>query len=71
MTTITHHTELDTFESMPLDENWGSFNTYSDSDKAVVVEWRTGKAVKRFKGETAWSDANRWASDLHFAHDIY
>ncbi len=31
---------------------------------AVVRNLTTGKAVKRFKGETAWSDAQREVSDL-------
>lgn len=71
MTTITHGLQLDTFEGMALEENWGSYNSYATEDgmKAVVVDWRTGKAVKRYKGETAYMDANRWASDLHFTHD--
>jgi len=67
----THGLQLDTFNGMELNENWGSFNTYSTNDgmSAVVVEWRTGRAVKRFKGETAHTDANRWATDLHYAQD--
>jgi len=30
-----------------------------------VVDGTTGKAVKRFSGETAWSDGERYAGDLH------
>lgn len=68
----THHSEVPEFEGMPLEENWGSFNTYATENgmKAVVVDWRTGKAVKRYTGETAYQDANRWAYDLHYAHDL-
>lgn len=68
----THYTDLPEFEGMTLDTNWGSFNTYATEDgmTAVVVDWRTGKAVKRYTGETAYQDADRWATDLHFAHDI-
>ncbi len=31
---------------------------------AVVRNVTTGKVVKRFKGETAWSDAQRKVTDL-------
>jgi hypothetical protein len=67
-----HHAELPEFEGMTLEENWGSYSSYATPEgmKAVVVDWRTGKPVKRYKGETAHQDANRWASDLHYAHDL-
>jgi hypothetical protein len=70
--TTTHGLQLETFEGMELNTNWGSFNTYTTNDgmKAVVVDWRTGKAVKRFKGETSHHDADRWATDLHWAQDM-
>ena len=69
----THHTQLPVVEGMPFEDNWGSFNTYVsiDGTKAVVVEWRTGRVVKRFKGETAYTDADRWAYDLHIVQDVY
>ena len=65
------HTE--TFQGMTLEANWGSYNVYATPNgmKAAVVDWRTGKAVKRFSGESSWSDADRWATDLHYIHDIY
>ncbi len=34
---------------------------------AVVRNVTTGKVVKRFKGETAWSDAQRKVTDLALA----
>jgi hypothetical protein len=69
--TMTHHSELTEVDGLPFDENWGSFNTYSDlrGTKAIVVEWRTGRTVKSFSGESALVDADRWAYDLHVAHD--
>lgn len=72
MNAVTHGLELETYEGMPLEQNWGSYNTYATEDgmKAVVVDWRTGKALKRFTGETAYQDADRWATDLHYAHDL-
>jgi len=67
-----HHTDLPEFDGMELEVNWGSYNVYASEDgmKAVVVDWRTGKPSKRFKGETAHHDADRWATDLHYAHDL-
>jgi len=35
--------------------------------KAVVRNLTTGKIVKRFKGESAWSDAQREVTDLALA----
>jgi hypothetical protein len=66
-----HHSEVQTYQGLDFDTNWGSYNVYSGSMKAVVLDWRTEKAVKRFKGETAHTDANRWAYDLHIVHDDY
>jgi hypothetical protein len=37
---------------------------------AIVRNLTTGKVVKRFTGELAWSDAQRKASDLALA-DMY
>ena len=50
--------------------NWGSYDVWVSPDLGLVSEWKTGRIVKRFQGETAWSDAERWATDLHFVHDI-
>jgi hypothetical protein len=71
METITHGLQLETYKGMDLEQNYGSYNSYASPDgmKAVVVDWRTGKPVKRFTGETAHQDAERWAWDLHYAHD--
>jgi len=34
---------------------------------AILVDLRTGRKVKTFKGETAWSDASREATDRALA----
>jgi hypothetical protein len=62
----------ETFAGLDFDTNFGSFNTYATEDgmKAIVVDWRADKVVKRFTGETAYQDADRWANDLHYAHDL-
>ncbi len=44
---------------------FGEYTVYSDAMSGRVVH--KGKVVKTFKGETAWSDAERWAEDKHFA----
>lgn len=63
----------ETFAGLDLDTNWGSFNTYTNMEgtKALVVEWRTDRVLKKFVGETAHEDADRWAYDLHVTHDVY
>jgi hypothetical protein len=60
------------FGKLELDSNWGSFNTYSNLDgtESIVVEWRTDRVVKRFKGDTAHEDADKWAHELHYVHDL-
>lgn len=45
--------------------DWGHGITTETTDMSGVVK-RNGKVVKRFRGETAWSDAERYASDLMF-----
>jgi hypothetical protein len=37
-----------------------------ESDAMNSVVYVDGKAVKKFKGETAWMKAERYASDLMF-----
>lgn len=61
-----------TFNGLEFETNWGSYNTYASPNgmRAIVVDWRTDKVVKRFNGETAYQDADRWANDLHYAHDL-
>ncbi len=61
-----------TFQGMALEVNWGTYNVYATPDGmvGVVVNRDTGKQVKRFKGESAWADADRFATDLHWTHDI-
>lgn len=48
------------------DYQLGSFASEVDDANlvAVVRNVTNGKALKRFKGETAWSDAQREVSDL-------
>lgn len=67
-----YYAEPDTYNGLDLDSNWGSYNTYATEDgtRAIVVEWRSRKVVKRFTGETAYMDADRLASDLHQIHDL-
>ena len=50
---------------MQLDFTQGNFASYASDDgmRAKVVDTRTDKTVKAFKGETAWSDAQRLAGD--------
>ena len=44
------------------------YRVYSDAFSAYVVKLDDQrKIVKRFRGETAWSDAERWAWDAHYA----
>ncbi len=45
----------------------GDYEVQSEELSAVVVNVVSGKVVKRFRGESAWSDANRYATDLYFA----
>lgn len=52
---------------MELDIEYGKYEVYSDSMNAEVRDASTGKVVKKFKGETAHMDADRFASDLLFA----
>ena len=68
----THHTDVPEVGGMPLETNWGSFNVYARPDgmKAVITQWSTGSTLKTFIGETAWSDADRYAADLYFSHDL-
>ena len=42
---------------------------HKDDERHVVVNTRTSKIVKRFRdGESAWSDAARFAGDYAFEH---
>ena len=44
------------------------YRVYSDAFAAYVVKLDDHrKVVKRFRGETAWSDAERWVWDEHYA----
>jgi hypothetical protein len=43
----------------------GAYTVRSDEMSATVAKGET--LLKRFAGETAWSDAERYASDLYFA----
>lgn len=41
--------------------------TVSSGEMLAMVLTESGRVLKSFTGETAWSDAERYASDLHFA----
>lgn len=44
------------------------YRVYSDAFSAYVVKLdNESKVVKRFRGETAWCDAERWVWDAHYA----
>jgi len=45
----------------------GAYTVVSDSFSATVSAGN--KVLKRFAGETAWSDAERYAGDLDFADE--
>lgn len=51
------------------DYNIGDYEVEVDDGAmvAIVRHLVTGKVVKQFRGETAWSDARRKAQDLYFA----
>lgn len=47
----------------------GDYETAVDDQRliAIVRNTSTGKTIRRFTGETAWSDAERYADDLALA----
>ena len=51
------------------DYQYGNFVSEVDDTelKAVVRNLSTGKVVKRFSGESAWSNAQRLVDDLAFS----
>lgn len=51
------------------DYNIGNYEVLVDDENLVaqVIFLPNGKPIKKFKGETAWSDARRHATDMHFA----
>jgi hypothetical protein len=51
---------------MELDMDYGTYLVFSNS-MAAEVRFPNGKVVKRFKGETAHSDADRFAYDAFIA----
>ena len=55
---------------MVLDYHEGDFASYTD-DVALKAEVRsisTGRVIRKFRGETAWMDAQRKVMDLAFEH---
>lgn len=48
-------------EALTLDTAIGSYETWSSEMFAEVR--KAGKVIKKFRGETAWSDAERFAWD--------
>jgi hypothetical protein len=57
------------FPGFSIDFTQGDYGTYlaDDTMSAILVDLRTGRKLKTFKGETAWSDASRAASDKALA----
>lgn len=60
------------FQGFSVDSDYGHWATYLSDDTmtAILVDMRTGRKVRTFEGETAWSDAARAASDKALA-DLY
>jgi hypothetical protein len=52
-------------ETLELVDTFGIYGVYANEFKAVVVD-ATEKPIKTYTGENAWSDAQRYASDLMF-----
>ena len=53
------------FDGFSIDfqqDNWATYLS-DDTLTAILVDLRTGRKVRTFKGETAWSDASRVAHD--------
>lgn len=50
-------------DEFKLEDQFGVYQVWSGSLSAKIVNTDNGKTVKKFKGETAWSDAVRWAGD--------
>ena len=51
---------------MTLDYQFGDYASYTDDAnlKAEVRRVSTGRVIRKFSGETAWSDAERLVGDL-------
>jgi hypothetical protein len=45
------------------------FGVTVESDSSLAVVKKDGKLLAKFKGETAWMDAERFASDLTWEED--
>lgn len=52
-------------DTLELQAEFGIYEIWSSSFAAEVK--KEGKIIKRFRGETAWSDAERFVNDLIFA----
>lgn len=70
MENIKHHTDIPTKDGLPLYENWGSFNIYSDGDTFIVTDWREDLSIIRLSGLHAEETATKLAYELHQTHDI-
>ena len=52
---------------MILDYQAGDYASYTDGAfKAEVRKVSTGRVIRKFSGETAWSDAERLVMDLAY-----
>lgn len=59
---ITPQTEINTHK-LSLESTYGNFQAWTSNMYGAVINTATGKVVKRFRGEMAWSDADRYAGD--------
>lgn len=53
-------------EGLATEERFAQFEVWADDERAVIINTDTHKVVKRFRGESAWSNAARYASDLYW-----
>lgn len=54
-------------EGLEQGESTGPFQSWSNSDRAIVINTNTHKVIKRFRGESAWSNADRYSYDCYIA----
>jgi hypothetical protein len=59
------------FKGIPWIGGRGDYHVYRTPDEMVVVviDNLKNRQVKEFKGESAWSDAERYAEDMHVARN--
>lgn len=50
---------------LTLETRYGQFESWSSNSRALVIDTTRNAIVKRFAGESAWSDSARKADDLY------